>query len=669
MKRRLFPVFIIALILSLAIISCDVLEALTGNTYEVTVTGGEGSGTYAVGSIVIIEAKAPGGQQFKEWRINPTVSFTEGTTKYSANAAFIMPAKDVNATANFSTMLPDYHLITVSDDGNGTANPSVQSAQHGATVTLTATAKNGYSFKNWQVLSGGITLSPNATTNPATFTMPDSAVSVKANFEAAPSSTYNVTVNGGTGSGSYAQGATVTITADTPPAGKGFSYWSTSSPGVTFDNSGNISTTFIMPANAVTVTANFAVNKTPSVWDYDISGFWQTAGSVTAPSITTRQNFAGPVDCSSGALTVYYEGSGGTTYAKSTTLPNAAGKYLVTFDVAAATGWNAASGLKAGTLTISAASGSRPQLAVADFSTNSSNPLDLTNTTSIQNLVKAKLTAHGQFRIHTLSDPAQDKDVIELLSADISRLQGMGVDYLINGSVEKLVYTDEYGLTVRALDVQTGRILYSKSVLVASGRVESGSSGGVATNMIDDTNNFMDRFIEDIAIGLVRDPQIPESTPVSGYAVGSTGPAGGKVFYDKGYYSDGWRYLEVAPGSNADPLFDWSEVWTDVPGTRTELGAGRRNTLLILDKLERLGQSGMAAQYCANLNFGGYDDWFLPSKDEFVSMVTETNLMGWYCTSSQFVDGYCVWAHGSSVNSLTSSSKKGSFFIRAVRAF
>jgi hypothetical protein len=51
MKRKLFPVFITALILSLALISCDVIEALIGNTYEVTVTGGEGSGTYAVGSI------------------------------------------------------------------------------------------------------------------------------------------------------------------------------------------------------------------------------------------------------------------------------------------------------------------------------------------------------------------------------------------------------------------------------------------------------------------------------------------------------------------------------------------------------------------------------------------------------------------------------------------
>ena len=33
----------------------------------------------------------------------------------------------------------------------------------------------------------------------------------------------------------------------------------------------------------------------------------------------------------------------------------------------------------------------------------------------------------------------------------------------------------------------------------------------------------------------------------SGYSIGDIGPAGGYIFYDKGYYSDGWRYLEAAP--------------------------------------------------------------------------------------------------------------------------
>jgi len=39
--------------------------------------------------------------------------------------------------------------------------------------------------------------------------------------------------------------------------------------------------------------------------------------------------------------------------------------------------------------------------------------------------------------------------------------------------------------------------------------------------------------------------QSPGSAPV--YHIGDTGPAGGIVFYDKGSYSNGWRYMEVAP--------------------------------------------------------------------------------------------------------------------------
>ena len=67
---------------------------------------------------------------------------------------------------------------------------------------------------------------------------------------------YLVTVNGGTGGGNYAQGATVTITAE-PTGGQTFTNWTINSGGITLSNANSTSTTFTMPANAVTVTANF----------------------------------------------------------------------------------------------------------------------------------------------------------------------------------------------------------------------------------------------------------------------------------------------------------------------------------------------------------------------------------------------------------------------------
>ena len=97
----------------------------------------------------------------------------------------------------------------------------------------------------------------NVTVNVANFgeftvTTPPQTVAVYKS--AAP--TYTVTVNSGTGGGSFAEGATVNITANTAPDGKAFDKWTTSD-GVTFANANNASTTFVMPKKAVTVTANY----------------------------------------------------------------------------------------------------------------------------------------------------------------------------------------------------------------------------------------------------------------------------------------------------------------------------------------------------------------------------------------------------------------------------
>jgi uncharacterized protein (TIGR02145 family) len=57
--------------------------------------------------------------------------------------------------------------------------------------------------------------------------------------------------------GSYAFGDTVAITAGTAPAGKRFKKWTSSSNNAVFADANNATTTFIMPANDVTVTASF----------------------------------------------------------------------------------------------------------------------------------------------------------------------------------------------------------------------------------------------------------------------------------------------------------------------------------------------------------------------------------------------------------------------------
>jgi hypothetical protein len=125
------------------------------------------------------------------------------------------------------------------------------------------------------------------------------------------------------------------------------------------------------------------------------------------------------------------------------------------------------------------------------------------------------------------------------------------------------------------------------------------------------------------------------------YKVGDTGPAGGLIFFDKGGSSGGWRYLEAAPAL-LEFTAEWGTYDRDVSGTSTAWGTGKQNTELIIKGLRQSGESNKVADICANFEFGGYTDWFLPSKDELNLMYTNLKDKGlggfgngWYWSSSQ----------------------------------
>lgn len=83
---------------------------------------------------------------------------------------------DTTFTYTFDAV-PTY-TVTVQSDGNGKASVDVTSGAKGTEVTLTATPDSGYQFKEWQVVSGGVTVTDNK------FTIGTSDVTVKAVFEA-----------------------------------------------------------------------------------------------------------------------------------------------------------------------------------------------------------------------------------------------------------------------------------------------------------------------------------------------------------------------------------------------------------------------------------------------------------------------------------------------------
>ena len=230
------------------------VSAESGGTASASLT------TAAAGTEITLTAKADAGYTFKEWQV-VTSNVTIKDNK------FTMPAGNVEIKAIFEKNAtpppaPTEYSVKVSTDGNGTAKADKTSAAAGTVVTLTATPKSGYHFKQWQVITGGVTIKDNK------FTMPAGNVEVKAIFEKdatpppAPTE-YSVKVStDGNGTAmadktSATAGTVVTLTA-TPKSGYTFKQWQGVTGGVTIkDNK------FTMPAGNVEVKAIFEKNATP----------------------------------------------------------------------------------------------------------------------------------------------------------------------------------------------------------------------------------------------------------------------------------------------------------------------------------------------------------------------------------------------------------------------
>jgi len=127
----------------------------------------------------------------------------------------------------------------------------------------------------------------------------------------------------------------------------------------------------------------------------------------------------------------------------------------------------------------------------------------------------------------------------------------------------------------------------------------------------------------------------------NGYAIGATGPGGGKVIYDKGNDRDGgWRYLEAAL-ENQGSSVKWASEETFVPGaTGQEIGTGKANTLAIIAAFPDDTELNNASKAAAAYRGGGKDDWFLPSRYELSEIYKQRSLFGItegnYFTSSEY---------------------------------
>jgi hypothetical protein len=142
-------------------------------------------------------------------------------------------------------------------------------------------------------------------------------------------------------------------------------------------------------------------------------------------------------------------------------------------------------------------------------------------------------------------------------------------------------------------------------------------------------------------------------------SIGDTGPAGGVVFYDAGEPKTWGRYLEASPVSTEGVGLPWKRldaidkkrpVYRDVLKLKaqtqrvlsTQIGMGKINT----DRIKKIyGRGRYAARYADAMVHNGFDDWFLPSKNELNVMYSVLGIASpgigsyarsFYWTSSEY---------------------------------
>jgi TolB-like protein len=194
----------------------------------------------------------------------------------------------------------------------------------------------------------------------------------------------------------------------------------------------------------------------------------------------------------------------------------------------------------------------------------------------------------------------------------------LGAQSIVSGSLINMGET--YRFRTKAIDVKSAAIQTSASISVVSDpQIKHLLSQGKKSSAPQMTTPaVVTQAIPAQANPTPATPAVPAAPKT--YAIGDTGPAGGLIFYDKKNNSDGWRYLEAAP-MQAEFQAVWSVRNTKVDGTQEQIGDGKQNTQLIVEKFSQTpGEWDTAAQKADDLVFNKFDDWFLPSRAELDQM-------------------------------------------------
>ena len=247
-----------------------------------------GAGNYRVGDTVTIDAGVNVGFIFDSW------SVTMGTLILSnpanSTTSFVMPDDNLTIAAHWDGL----YRVVVQDSSAGTTGAGSYLA--GATVTIRAGTKTGYSFAGWSTNQAFLVLG-NPYSATTSFTMPATDIEATAHWDAL----FLVTVlssyagAGSSGAGSYAEHSLVTIDAGTR-TGYRFGGWTVAQGSAILANPSLVITSFLMPDEAMIVQASWVATN---IVIFDGNGGSPTTQAVTVdtgasvaslPSVTNPGN-------------------------------------------------------------------------------------------------------------------------------------------------------------------------------------------------------------------------------------------------------------------------------------------------------------------------------------------------------------------------------------------
>ena len=201
-------------------------------------------------------------------------------------------------------------------------------------------------------------------------------------------------------------------------------------------------------------------------------------------------------------------------------------------------------------------------------------------------------------------------------------------------------------------------------------KTTNGTSGGVFTANMTGLNittlYYVRAYVITDRFGLMYGNQISFTTS-NILSIGNS-YQGGIVFY---VYNGGVNgYIAKSPAT--DTTYQWGCYGTAIAGADgTAIGTGNQNTTDIINAA--CSHVSAAANYCYNLDYSGYTDWWLPSKNELNEMYIQKTVIGgfvasYYWSSSENSSNYAWNQHFANGSQYNYYKDLGSY-VRAVRGF